>query len=86
MYKVGFTKKAYKEFLDLPKKTRGRFEKIIDNLSENPFDNSFDIKKLNSPLTGYRLRVGNFRFLFSVAEEIKILQIYKVSHRKDAYK
>jgi len=86
MYRIIFSKSADKEFINLPKKERERFEKSIDGFSKNPFDTIFNIKRLYPPLVGYRLRIGKFRFLFFVFDEIKVIKIYRVSHRKDAYK
>ena len=42
-----------------------------------------DIKKLTNFTPEYRLRVGNYRVLFEVDNEI--ITIYAVKHRKEAY-
>jgi mRNA interferase RelE/StbE len=43
-----------------------------------------DVKKLTSFTPEYMLRVGNYRILFEI-ENNKII-IYRIIHRKDAYK
>jgi len=43
-----------------------------------------DVKKLTNFTPEYRLRVGNYRILFEI-ENNKII-IYRIIHRKDAYK
>ena len=43
-----------------------------------------DVKKLKSPLTGLRLRCGNYRIFFD-SKESDMIQITAVRHRKDAY-
>jgi mRNA interferase RelE/StbE len=44
-----------------------------------------DVKRLTSITPEYRLRVGNYRILFEIVKGKKII-IYRVCHRKDAYK
>jgi len=43
-----------------------------------------DIKKLTKYNPEYRLRVGNYRILFDI--EDTLIKIYRVIHRKEAYK
>jgi mRNA interferase RelE/StbE len=43
-----------------------------------------DVKRLTNFTPEYRLRVGNFRVLFEI--EDKEIVIYRIVHRKDAYK
>jgi len=44
-----------------------------------------DVKKLKPPLTGFRLRCGDYRIFFDHREENKI-EITSVRHRRDAYR
>jgi mRNA interferase RelE/StbE len=44
-----------------------------------------DIKKLTNFSPEYRLRVGNYRVLFDISPS-KIINIYRIIHRKDPYK
>ena len=46
---------------------------------------SGDIKKLKPPLTGYRLRCGDYRIFFDAKDEMTI-HIIAVRHRKEAYR
>ena len=34
----------------------------------------------------YRLRIGQYRAIFSVAKEIKVLKVMKIDSRGDVYK
>ena len=43
-----------------------------------------DVKHLTNFTPEYRLRVGNYRILFEI-EEDKLI-IYRIRHRKEAYK
>ena len=44
-----------------------------------------DVKKLRPPLTGFRLRCGDYRIFFDHREENE-LEITSVRHRRDAYR
>lgn len=63
-------------------------ERIIlksESLAENPYPSG--VKKLKgSEDIFWRVRVGNYRVIYSVDDEIKIIDIRKVGHRKDIYK
>ncbi|HMT01564.1 MAG TPA: type II toxin-antitoxin system RelE/ParE family toxin [Candidatus Absconditabacterales bacterium] len=60
------------------------FEKI-KIMSINPFDSRLDIKKLQNS-DDYRLRVGKFRFLYTIQENIILIYFYKADSRGDIYK
>lgn len=46
---------------------------------------SGDVKKLKPPLTGFRLRCGDYRIFFDAKDE-KTIQITTVRHRREAYR
>jgi mRNA interferase RelE/StbE len=35
---------------------------------------------------GYRIRIGNYRILYEINDSQKVVSIYKIAHRKEAYK
>ena len=51
-------------------------------MEENPFTG--DCKKL-SGAEGYRIRVGNFRIIYTVSHEEKAICVFEIRDRKDAY-
>ena len=55
----------------------------IEELKYNPFP--VNSKKLKENL-GYRLRVGDYRILYTVDKTIQIIEIYKIGHRRDIYR
>jgi mRNA-degrading endonuclease RelE of RelBE toxin-antitoxin system len=44
-----------------------------------------DVKKLKSPLTGFRIRCGDYRVFFDLEDE-NTVQITAVRHRREAYR
>ncbi len=85
MYRMGFTKHADKEFKALPKETKESVRKVLNGIFiENPHSSELQVKKLHDPLTGFRLRIGNYRVLYLI--EGDYIKVYKIEHRKDAYR
>lgn len=79
-YKIKFEKAAQK-FLDKQDKAqRLRLYKAIYRLP-----NGTDIKKLKS-YDLYRLRVGDYRILYMIDEEICLINIENIDNRGDVYK
>lgn len=81
IYRIELKPLAIKDLDDLTKDVAGRIldktETLRDNLSGN-------VKKLTNYAPEFRLRVGDYRVLFEV-EGDKII-VYRVKHRKDAYR
>ena len=58
-------------------------KKKILSLSSKP--RPFGCKKLTNE-EGYRIRAGNFRVLYRIDDSAKIVIIYRIKHRKEAYR
>ena len=70
---------------DLKKIDRKDKEKIHSGISElEKFPAVSDVKKLTNFEHSYRLRVGDYRILFDVSENM--IEIGRILHRKDSYK
>lgn len=86
MYKVSLSLKAIKDL----KKIRGTsyYHKIrfaLIELESNPV--SGDVKPLKSfKYVQFRKRQGNYRILFDIDYDDKIVIVHRIIHRKDAYK
>jgi mRNA interferase RelE/StbE len=48
-------------------------------------ENPFRFLKPLIQIKGFKLRVGDYRLIVDVQEEIKILNIIKLGHRKNIY-
>lgn len=53
------------------------------SLSDNPRPNGY-IKLVG--VDAYRIRVGNYRVIYQIIDEIITIEIIKINHRKDVYK
>ena len=80
MYSIKWEERALIELEKLEKSISARIFKKIEGLKENL--NSSDIKRLKGS-NKFRLRVGDYRVIFSVEGNLMI--IWKVGHRKNIY-
>lgn len=76
------TKSATKQLLRTPYKIRQKIEKEVESLAQNPLSRK-SIKLSDRP--GYRLKIGDYRILYSVDKKRKVVVIFSAQHRKDAY-
>jgi len=80
-YKVKFKPRAIKDCKSIDKKRLKPIFSKIELLSNNL---QGDVKKLTNFTPEYRLRVGDYRVLFETEKDEII--IYRIMHRKEAYK
>ena len=80
IYKIKIEKAAQK-FLD--KQDRNQRLRLYKAIYQLP--GGTDIKKL-SRHDLYRLRVGNYRVLYAIDEEIRLVNIENIDNRGDVYK
>jgi mRNA interferase RelE/StbE len=84
MYRIIFSKTAEKDLDKLPVITIKRISKAIDNLAENP--RPVGCKKLKSTEDNlWRIRIGDYRVIYEITDEIKVIDIRRIRHRKDIY-
>jgi mRNA interferase RelE/StbE len=82
-YLVTFAASAKKELKDLPAEVIGRMIPRIRELSGNPRPTGS--KKLHGFRNRWRIRLGNYRIVYAIDDERKVVDIARVSHRKDVY-
>ncbi len=81
-YTVDLKPRAIKDLGHLQKQDASR---IADALERLHSDLTGDVKKLTNFTPQYRLRVGQFRVLFEIENETRII-VYRVVHRREAYR
>ena len=82
-YKIEIKKSAQKEIKQLPDNDLKRVVDKITLLAKEPRPQGS--KKLSGE-EKYRVRVGNYRILYSIEDQILVVYVVKVGHRKDIYR
>lgn len=80
-YQVELKPRAVKDLEHIPKEEGKRIVEKLKLLEDNLRG---DVKRLTDYTPEYRMRVGDYRILFEIEDE-KII-VYRIRHRKEAYK
>lgn len=73
----------WKELKNLDKQIIKRLLENITQLAENP--RPLTCKKLQGADNLYRVRVGDYRVVFSIDDKVLIIEIIRVGHRRKIY-
>ena len=82
-YSLEIKQSVEKDLKKVPKEMVERIIEAIEKLSENPYPRQS--KKIKSAERTYRLRVGDYRVIYQIDKERKVVVVYHVRHRKIAY-
>ncbi len=84
-YRMEITASAKKEMNAFPVETHRRIAAAIRGLSMDPRPRPGS-KKLRRPLDGYRIRVGDWRVLYTVDDTGHTVVVYSVRRRREVYR
>lgn len=83
-YLIEFSKRAEKQFLALPQSIQKRLVPYINALAETPRPSK--VKKLVGEENQYRIRVGDYRIVYQIQDQLLLVLILKIGHRSDIYR
>ena len=81
--KILFVKSAEKELLRLNKSLGQRIFKKISLLKDDPYGQNS--QKLEGG-KGYRIRIGDYRVVYTIDKENQTILIIKIGNRKEIYR
>jgi mRNA interferase RelE/StbE len=84
IYEVKFTKGARKMFKKLSQELQDRIQTKIDDLAIEPRPNG--VKKLKGEENSYRIRVGDYRVIYDIFDDVLLVSVVEVGHRSEVYK
>lgn len=82
-YRVIVKKSVEKDLRRLDRKEVPKIIASFEQLAEDPLPSSS--KKLVGSQNTYRLRIGDYRVVYTVSHSTKEVSIERVRHRKDVY-
>ena len=83
-YEIQIDKSASKQIKKLPSEIQERIQVKINNLAIEPRPD--EVKKLKGRENGYRIRVGDYRILYDIFDDILLIIVVEVGHRSSIYK
>jgi len=82
IYKVRVERKAQKKLSKIPEPYYSNIKAAILDLGNNPRPNVYI--KLKGRL-GYRIRVADYRIIYEIQENVLLVDVIDLGHRKDIY-
>ena len=82
-YRVEIVSSAQTQFKKLPASLRERITHHLIPLQDNP--RPFGSKKLRDT-SYYRLRVGDYRVIYSIDDKDRLVKILDIAHRREVYR
>ena len=83
-YKLRWKKSAAKEIQSVEPAHRHRIITAVEALSAQPLPDG--VRKLQGTSHTFRIRVGDYRVIYTIQNDEKLLTVLRVRHRRDVYK
>jgi mRNA interferase RelE/StbE len=84
-YTIKFDRRVKKDLKSIQAQDIKRIKSAILELSNNPRPDGC-IKLKGDKRDYYRIRVGNYRVIYAIEDEILLVLIVRVGHRQEIYK
>ncbi len=87
MYRIKLHKRVVKFIESRNPKEKLRIKEKLLHLQNNPYPSNpqTNIKNMVNSNNGYRLRIGNYRFIYDVIEDELLIYLEKADNRGDIY-
>jgi mRNA interferase RelE/StbE len=83
-YRVELTRSAERDLRRIDKSQVPTIYRRLEGLSEDPRPHG--VKKLSGADRTYRIRIGDYRIVYEIEEDILLVLVIRVAHRKDVYR
>ena len=82
-YQLVVEKGIGRDVRNIPHANKIRIDKALQALSGNP--RPAGCTKLTAK-EGYRIRVGNYRILYTIDDQARTIVVYRIKHRREVYR
>ena len=83
-YKLKIRPRALKSLEKIPKSDQARTIRRIDLLANEPRPDG--VKKLKGADDLYRIRTGDYRVIYQIKDDILLVLVVRVAHRREVYR
>ena len=84
MYRVLLERAAEKDLSRLSSEIHDRVIGAIQSLAQNPRPPG--CRKLTGSKSDWRIRVGDYRVVYEIADAVRIVRVNRVRHRREVYR
>lgn len=82
-YKIELSKRAGRQLKGLSREVQVRIGRAIDGLAQTPVPQN--ARKLVGLEDLYRIRVGDYRVVYTIQHEVLLVLVVAVGHRREIY-
>ena len=82
-FSIKFTHAASRQFENLPHRVQKIIAEAINSLADNPHPNQ--CRKIKGIKNLWRLKIGNYRVIYTIRETLLLVIIVRVANRKEVY-
>jgi mRNA interferase RelE/StbE len=83
-FSLQWRKSTRKDLRRIPREAVSRIVAGVEKLADEPLPHGSE--KLTGSERTYRIRIGDYRVVYELLRDAKIVEIQRVRHRKDVYK
>ncbi len=83
-FNLQWRKSTRKDLRRIPREAISCIIAEVEKLADNPLPHGSE--KLSGSERTYRIRVGDYRVVYELLRDAKIVEIQRVRHRKDVYR
>ncbi len=83
-YRITFRATFRKELRRVPGVYRKAIVRKIQHLTEDPRPHG--VQKLQGAENYYRIRQGDYRIIYGIYDDVLVVELVKIGHRKDVYR
>ncbi len=84
MYEILVERSAEKDLKKVASDVRPNIGAALRSLANDPRPPG--CRKLVGSKNDWRIRVGSYRVIYEIADEVRIVRVSKIRHRKDSYR
>ena len=83
-YKIEWKNSAKKELKSIDRRMIPDIVSAVERLADNPTPG--DSKKLRGSERTYRIRVQEYRVIYSINRDCVLIEVLRIGHRKEVYR
>ena len=83
-YRIEFRPAALRELAKLETSTRRRIAATLESLAKTPRPPG--IEKLKGHDQRYRVRCGDYRIIYEIEDQVLIILVLRIGHRRQVYR
>jgi mRNA interferase RelE/StbE len=84
VFEVLLERSAEKDLRKLPTRVHDQVVDRIAALAKNPRPSG--CRKLSGSENDWRIRVGDYRIIYEIADVIRVVRIHRIRHRREVYR